>query len=191
MENPACIAAAVKELKWGDIDDLEEQKFHLAEDEESTADDSIGVPDFGSDYLDGDDEGGSNQSLETTNTADDDFYEEGEEKGDETEVDKQDFKESEKSAEDESVKRNLNDEETDADDSSPSIGGGGGVIVTEFELGFCKENGDCLEGSFCCSQYSCVDPSTCLHGKKLQQDVCSFDFECMSRCCFNDTCHHF
>ena len=58
-------------------------------------------------------------------------------------------------------------------------------------MGFCKRNEDCEDSTFCCSDYSCIDPSICLHGKKQQSDVCTFGFECMSRCCVNETCSHF
>ena len=85
-----------------------------------------------------------------------------------------------------------NDEDIDtAEPLEPPRNSTNVVIPTDKELGFCKENDDCVDASFCCSNLSCVDPSICLHGKKLQQDVCSFDFECMSRCCFNNTCLHF
>ncbi len=33
-------------------------------------------------------------------------------------------------------------------------------------LGFCKSNADCETSTYCCSDFSCTDPSICLHGGK-------------------------
>ena len=92
----------------------------------------------------------------------------------------------------ESEPEETNDEDIDtAEPLEPPRNNTNVVMPTDKELGFCKKNDDCVDASYCCSNLSCVDPSICLHGKKLQQDVCSFDFECMSRCCYNNTCLHF
>ena len=77
--------------------------------------------------------------------------------------------------------------------SSSSTGGKTIKAVTGKDLGFCQENKDCEKTSFCCSNFSCSDPSVCLHGKKFASDLCSYNFECMSRCCADGTCsdyHH-
>ena len=54
----------------------------------------------------------------------------------------------------------------------------------------CKANNDCIQTTFCCSSYSCVNPRTCLHGNKTELDVCDYNFECLSRCCVNGACNH-
>ena len=59
------------------------------------------------------------------------------------------------------------------------------------KLGFCKLNADCEASTFCCSDFSCSDPSICLHGKKLNSDMCDYGFECYSRCCVEGACSHF
>jgi len=56
---------------------------------------------------------------------------------------------------------------------------------------FCTLNNDCIDTSFCCSDYSCVHPSKCLHGQKVTMDTCDYNFECYSRCCDSNTCSHF
>ena len=58
------------------------------------------------------------------------------------------------------------DEETDPLKTDSNIGSGGTSTVTEQDLGFCKSNQDCEKSTFCCSDFSCIDPSICLHGKK-------------------------
>ena len=55
---------------------------------------------------------------------------------------------------------------------------------------FCKANNDCINTTFCCSSYSCVNPRTCLHGNKTELDVCDYNFECLSRCCVSGVCNH-
>ena len=54
----------------------------------------------------------------------------------------------------------------------------------------CQANNDCIQTTFCCSSYSCVNPRTCLHGNKTELDVCDYNFECLSRCCVGGTCNH-
>ena len=54
----------------------------------------------------------------------------------------------------------------------------------------CKANNDCINTTFCCSSYSCVNPRTCLHGNKTELDVCDYNFECLSRCCVGGVCNH-
>ena len=54
----------------------------------------------------------------------------------------------------------------------------------------CKANNDCISTTFCCSGYSCVNPRTCLHGNKTENDFCDYNFECLSRCCVNGRCNH-
>ena len=54
----------------------------------------------------------------------------------------------------------------------------------------CKANNDCISTTFCCSSYSCVNPRTCLHGNKTENDFCDYNFECLSRCCVNGRCNH-
>jgi len=54
----------------------------------------------------------------------------------------------------------------------------------------CKANNDCINTTFCCSSYSCVNPRTCLHGNKTELDVCDYNFECLSRCCVAGVCNH-
>ena len=56
---------------------------------------------------------------------------------------------------------------------------------------FCKLNDDCIDTTYCCSDYSCVHPSKCLHGQKVIEDTCDYNFECYSRCCTNNVCAHF
>ena len=55
---------------------------------------------------------------------------------------------------------------------------------------FCKANNDCINTTFCCSSYSCVNPRTRLHGNKTELDVCDYNFECLSRCCVSGVCNH-
>ena len=55
-------------------------------------------------------------------------------------------------------------------------------------VGFCTENIDCLSSTYCCSLGTCSDPSVCLYGNKIEEDMCDFGFECMSKCCFQGTC---
>lgn len=55
----------------------------------------------------------------------------------------------------------------------------------------CTGNQDCINTTFCCSAYSCVHPNVCLQGSKLQDDLCNYNFECMSRCCDQFKCTHF
>ncbi|CDW86388.1 UNKNOWN [Stylonychia lemnae] len=55
----------------------------------------------------------------------------------------------------------------------------------------CLTNDDCIDTTFCCSTYSCVHPNICLLGSKLQDDICDYNFECMSRCCDKKRCGHF
>ena len=77
----------------------------------------------------------------------------------------------------------------DPEDQGNDQGSSGGTIKDH--LGFCESNDDCKLSTFCCSDFSCTDPSICLHGGKQHRDVCTFGFECMSRCCVDDMCSHF
>ena len=63
-----------------------------------------------------------------------------------------------------------------------------GLVAAEV---FCKLNNDCIDTTYCCSDYSCVHPEKCLHGQKVTEDTCDFNFECYSRCCDSKTCSHF
>jgi hypothetical protein len=54
----------------------------------------------------------------------------------------------------------------------------------------CKNNYDC-QPTLCCSTEKCVQPSMCLEGKKLYQDYCDFNFECMTSCCNSNKCSPF
>ena len=56
---------------------------------------------------------------------------------------------------------------------------------------FCNLNNDCIDTTYCCSDYSCVHPSKCLHGQKVTTDTCDYNFECYSRCCDSNSCSHF
>lgn len=56
---------------------------------------------------------------------------------------------------------------------------------------FCELNDDCIDTTYCCSDYSCVHPSKCLHGQKVTEDTCDYNFECYSRCCTENMCVHF
>ena len=56
---------------------------------------------------------------------------------------------------------------------------------------FCTLNNDCIDSTYCCSDYSCVHPQKCLHGQKVTLDTCDYNFECYSRCCNDNTCSHF
>ncbi|CDW83508.1 UNKNOWN [Stylonychia lemnae] len=71
--------------------------------------------------------------------------------------------------------------------ASKSIVAGG----NNAQMAFCGNNYDCIQASFCCSTYSCVHPSVCLHGQKLHNDNCDYNFECLSRCCNDNKCSHF
>ena len=35
-----------------------------------------------------------------------------------------------------------------------------------------------------------MNPRTCLHGNKTENDFCDYNFECLSRCCVNGRCNH-
>ena len=63
-----------------------------------------------------------------------------------------------------------------------------GLIAEEI---FCHYNNDCIDTTYCCSDYSCVHPSKCLHGQKVTTDTCDYNFECYSRCCSGSKCAHF
>eukprot|EP00347_Sterkiella_histriomuscorum_P011728 403371336 len=45
--------------------------------------------------------------------------------------------------------------------------------------------------TFCCSGNTCSHPSICLHGQKIYNDFCDYNFECLSRCCHGSRCSHF
>ena len=53
---------------------------------------------------------------------------------------------------------------------------------------YCNLNEECKRSTFCCSNYSCIDATICLHGLKGQDDTCDFGFECSSRCCISNKC---
>ena len=74
---------------------------------------------------------------------------------------------------------------------STSTSTGGITIDIVNNLGFCNVNADCESSTYCCSDFSCADPSICLHGGKQQNDMCDYGFECMSRCCVDMVCSHF
>jgi len=65
-----------------------------------------------------------------------------------------------------------------------------GALTVATEV-LCYKNNDCIDTTFCCSTYSCVHPSKCLHGEKVKEDYCDYNFECYSRCCFENLCSHF
>ena len=54
----------------------------------------------------------------------------------------------------------------------------------------CKNNYGC-QPTLCCSEEKCVQPSKCLEGKKLYQDYCDFNFECLTSCCNSNKCSPF
>ena len=56
----------------------------------------------------------------------------------------------------------------------------GSLVATEV---LCYINNDCIDTTFCCSNYSCVHPDKCLLGEKNKEDYCDYNFECYSRCC--------
>jgi hypothetical protein len=56
----------------------------------------------------------------------------------------------------------------------------------------CQTNEDCNLTTNCCSENKCVPGRICYQGQKEYNDTCSYDFECLSRCCINNkTCMHF
>ena len=43
----------------------------------------------------------------------------------------------------------------------------------------------------CCSNNKCVHSDICLNGRKLFNDSCNLNFECMTTCCYLDKCSSF
>jgi len=75
-------------------------------------------------------------------------------------------------------------------DFTPRIIAPFGAVPTPVDIGLCKKNQDCINSTYCCKDFSCADPKICLHGGKQVEDICDFNFECMSRCCQEGQCSH-